>query len=97
MSTNNSSKKGSSIGTAVSRSQQIIAELEHPEIEEKRKRAISKSPKIREKDLCVDELLPRTWIQFKKGSDKNESMRLFKRLYGVRPVGEKMKPLSLKK
>jgi hypothetical protein len=91
-----SRSSGKAIGRAVSDSQQILIELENPEIEQKRKHAISKSPPIRDNDLCIPENLPRTWIQFKKGADKEKYMQRFLENYTGKPEGFVMKPMKVK-
>ena len=86
---------GKAAGKPISESQQILTELEHPEIEEKRKKAISTSPKIRERDFCTHESLPRTWVQFKKGADKEKSMQNLIEAINHKPYGEVMKSIHV--
>ena len=50
--------------------------------ENERKKALAKSPKIRHKDLIPIPTIPRTLIQFKKGSDKAKAMSKFLNNYG---------------
>ncbi len=92
----NKRTKHHAIGEQVSGKQQIIHEIVNPEVDERRNKAISKSPKIRREDLVTDEMFPRTWIQFEKGADKTERLRKFKENYGYVPIGLKMKPLKTK-
>lgn len=93
----NKRTKHHAIGEQASAKQQLISEIVSPEIDERRKKAISKSPKIREEDLVTDEMFPRTWIQFKKGADKEKYLERLKGNYGYIPTGQQMAALKLKK
>ena len=67
------------IGLHVNTHQQIISEIEHPEIETKRKAAFAKSPPIRDGDAQVYKGMRDTIVQFKKGADIEDSMRNFEK------------------
>ena len=92
----NKRTKHSAIGDHISAKQQMIHELVNPEIDEKKKKAIAKSPKIREEDFVVDPMFPKAYIQFKKGANKEKFLARLKELYGERPDGLVMKSIHIK-
>lgn len=93
----NKRTKHHAIGEQASSKQQLISEIVNPEIDERRKRAISKSPKVREEDFVTDDMFPRAVIQFKKGADKEKYLERLKGNYGYIPTGQQMQALKLKK
>ena len=68
-----------------SKVQQDKVELLNPQISIKRAEAILKSPPIRIYDLipCTDPGLPRTWVQFKQGANKEKYLQDFQGRAGV--------------
>jgi len=92
----NKRTKHNALGDHVSSKQQMIHELVNPEIDIKRKKAIAKSPKIREEDFVTDPLFPRAYIQFKKGANKEKFLARLKENYGFVPDGLVMKSITVK-
>lgn len=72
-----------------SKVQQDRVELLNPQIQYKRAEAILKSPPVRIYDLmeCTDPGLPRTWVQFKRGADKEKYLHDFQDRAGVAHTG----------
>lgn len=92
----NKRTKHSALGDHVSSKQQMIHELVNPDIDIKRKKAIAKSPKIREEDFVTDPMFPKAYIQFKKGANKAKCLARLKENYGIIPDGLVMKPINVK-
>ena len=92
----NKRTKHNALGDHVSSKQQMIHELVNPEIDEKKKKAIAKSPKLREEDFVTDPMFPKAYIQFKKGADKEKYLQRLKENYGIIPDGAMMKSIKVK-
>ena len=72
----NPNAKGA-VGNHINSKQQVIQEINYPEIEKKRKAAFAQSPPLREGEYYKVEGMRDTVIQFKKGSNVEERMIYF--------------------